>query len=196
MCLCGQEYPSGIHITDQSKSDTVRRTIFDYLTQTRNKLIDSLVDADNKDKEINSVASKLLLKNCSSIDLDHQHQRSNLGNYPILRILLNFNTLDFLNVIAMSFGETSFDAVIGLEKKQQLIDILIEIGLNSTGFNYQLVGHLLTFLARQIANESSNINVEDIIFTQIIDYLCRYVIIRKKIYRYFITFCVKIRRAS
>jgi len=72
----------------------------------------------------------------------------------------------------MSFSETSFEAVIGLEKKQHLVDILIEIGLNSTGFNYQLGGHLFTFLARQIANERNNIKVEDIVFSQIIEYLC------------------------
>jgi len=146
-----------------AKSDTVRRTIFDYLTQTRNKLIDSLLDYDHKHNPASTLAKY-------STDLiDH---RSNLGNYPILRILLNFNTLDFLNVIAMSFSESSFEAVIGLDKKQHLIDILIEIGLNSTGFNYQLAGHLFTFLARQIAHEGNNVKVEDMVFSQIIDYLC------------------------
>lgn len=72
----------------------------------------------------------------------------------------------------MSFNEPSFEAVIGLDRKQHLIDILIEIGLNSSGFNYQLAAHLFTFLARQIANENNNIKVDDMIFSQIIEYLC------------------------
>jgi hypothetical protein len=67
----------------------------------------------------------------------------------------------------MSFNEPTFEAVIGLERKQNLIDILIEIGLNSSGFNYQLAGHLFTFLARQISNEGNNIKVDDMIFSQV-----------------------------
>jgi hypothetical protein len=112
---------------------------------------------------------------------------SPLGAYPIIKIFLNFDVLDFLNVISMTFNEPSFEAVIGLEKKQQVVDVLIEIGLSrtsngSTGgvsystYNNQLVGHLFTFLARQIANKNNNIQVDNSIFTQVqeIFYLNRF----------------------
>lgn len=103
---------------------------------------------------------------------------SPIGAYPLIKILLNFDALDFLNVIAMAFNEPSFEAVIGLEKKQQLIDILIDIGLSRTNgagneggsysvYNNRLVGHLFTFLARQIANKNNNIKVGGSIFTQV-----------------------------
>lgn len=60
--------------------------------------------------------------------------------------------------------------MIGLEKKQNLIDILIELSLNnsdSSSFSNQLVGNLFTFLARQIANKTNNIQVDDLIFSQV-----------------------------
>lgn len=61
--------------------------------------------------------------------------------------------------------------MIGLEKKQNLIDILIELSLNNSdsasSFSNQLVGNLFTFLARQIANKTNNIQVDDSIFSQV-----------------------------
>lgn len=103
---------------------------------------------------------------------------SQLGEYPIIKIFLHFDALDFLNVISMAFNEPSFEAVIGLEKKQQIIDILIKIGLSRTSssvnqgstfsvYNNRLVGNLFTFLARQIANKNNNIKVENSIFIQV-----------------------------
>jgi hypothetical protein len=81
----------------------------------------------------------------------------------------------------MTFNESSFEAVIGLDKKQQLIDILIEIGLGfsksnantKTGqksissLNLKNNSQLFIFLARQIANKKNNIQVDNLIFTQV-----------------------------
>ena len=54
-----------------------------------------------------------------------------------------------------------------MEKKQNLIDILLEISLNNTTSNHREIGHLFTFLARQIANKTNNIKVDDSIFSQV-----------------------------
>ncbi|CAF0823316.1 unnamed protein product [Brachionus calyciflorus] len=150
-CLCGQGYPYG-HIDDLELCDNVRRTTFDYLTSSSNKMIDELLKEEPMDLE--------------------------LINYPIMRIFLNFDIMDFLNVISMSFNEPSFEAVVGLDKKQHLIDILIEICLKknqidtSSYLNNRKAAHLFTFLARQIANINNNIQINNAIFTQMVEYLC------------------------
>jgi len=48
VCLCGQSYPWGVPITDQASSDGVRRSIFEYLTETRNQLVDRLIDLEQQ----------------------------------------------------------------------------------------------------------------------------------------------------
>lgn len=153
-CLCGQAYPYG-SLKDDELSDRVRRSMFDYLTSKENKLINDLARKES-DKEV-------------------------AENYPIIRIFLNFDILDFLNVISMTFNEPSFEAVIGLDKKQHLIDILIEISLKSSRqsfslsttsyYSNQIAGHLFTFLARQVANKNNNIQIDNSIFTQVIFFI-------------------------
>ncbi len=161
-CLCGQSYPYG-SINDDQLSDFVRRTTFEFLTSKRSAVIDTLLDKEkaNPDSLIKRDLEKYLDKG-----------NSLAGAYPIIRVLLNFNVLDFLNVISMAFNEPSFEAVIGLDKKQQLVDILIEIGFNKNTniylkSNSQLAGHLFTFLARQISNKNNNIEVENSVFSEV-----------------------------
>jgi hypothetical protein len=162
-CLCGQSYPYG-SIDDDQLSDNVRRTTFEFLTSKRSIMIDKLLE---KEKDNSNSLIKKHLDNF----LD---KGSQAGAYPIIRVLINFNVLDFLNVISMAFNEPSFEAVIGLDKKQQLVDILIEIGFNKNTniylkSNSQLAGHLFTFLARQISNKNNNIEVENSVFSEVIN---------------------------
>lgn len=70
VCLCGQSYPYGEVISDPSTNDRVRRSLFDYLTETRNQLIDRLLDVEKQ-----NVHSPLATKYSNDI-LD---PRSNLG---------------------------------------------------------------------------------------------------------------------
>lgn len=175
-CLCGQAYPYGSLDNDQL-SDQIRRSTFDYLTQKRSQMIDSLlqdrIETEKKHQNNNGTELKRILIE-ELIDPSIK-----LGDYPFIKIFLNFDALDFLNVISMAFNEPSFEAVIGLEKKQQIIEILIEIGLSRTTrsinegktfsvYNDRLIGHLFTFLARQIANKNNNIQVENSIFVQVL----------------------------
>ena len=161
-CLCGQTYPYG-SIVDDQLSDQMRRATFEFLTSKRSKIIDVLL---NKEKQnIDKSPIKKYLN-------EYLDERSLAGAYPIIRLFLNFDVLDFLNVIAMAFNEPSFEAVIGLDKKQQLVDILIQIGFNKNAnlylkANSQLVGHLFTFLARQISNKNNNIVIDNAIFAEV-----------------------------
>ncbi|RNA35004.1 vacuolar sorting-associated 8 -like protein, partial [Brachionus plicatilis] len=146
-CLCGQAYPYGT-IDDLELCDDVRRTVFAYLTCRRNTMIEQLLQEAGMD------------------------QLSSVIEFPIVKIFLNFDVTDFLNVISMSFDEPSFEAVIGLDKKQHLIDILIQICLkqndvNTTSYvNNRVLAHLFMFLARQVANRNNNIKVDDTVFVQ------------------------------
>jgi hypothetical protein len=163
-CLCGQSYPFG-KIEDDQLSDRVRHTTFDYLIARRNKLIDKILVEEKEKNGSRSLLGKYFH------DLLNENN-SNAGNYPVIRILLNYDISSFLNVISMTFNEPSFEAVIGLDKKQQLIDILIEISLKSSSsssyvLSDQLIGHLFTFLARQIANKNNNIEIDNQIFAQV-----------------------------
>jgi len=54
--------------------------------------------------------------------------------YPYLRTLLHFDTREFLNVVALAFTEPEFTSELGLTQRQRLVDILLQIMLNSTGF--------------------------------------------------------------
>lgn len=142
-CLCGQAYPYG-SIEDLELSDNVRRNVFDYLTCRHNKMIDELLREKGQNDEI---------------------------EFPIIKVFLNYDVMDFLNVITMSFNEPSFEAVIGLDKKQHLIDILIEICLKKNILNPTstfIKNHLFMFLARQVANKNNNIRIEDSVFVQVI----------------------------
>ena len=81
-CLCGQSYPFG-RIEDDQLSDRVRKTTFDYLIAIQSDLINGLFEKE------------MMKQNCV--------------DYPVLKMFLSINALDFLNVIAMSFSETSFE---------------------------------------------------------------------------------------
>jgi hypothetical protein len=90
-CLCGQSYPFG-RIEDDQLSDRVRKTTFDYLIAKQNDLINGLFEKETI---------------------------QNYVDYPVLKMFLSINALDFLNVIAMSFSESSFE--VNLSIRNQLI---------------------------------------------------------------------------
>jgi len=96
-CLCGQAYPYG-RIEDDQLSDRVRRTTFDYLIAKRNELIQSMLSTKQQ-------------KNSNDEMVNHMF----VVDYPVLKIFLSLNPLDFLNVITMAFGEPSFEVSISLQ---------------------------------------------------------------------------------
>ncbi|XP_048580337.1 vacuolar protein sorting-associated protein 8 homolog isoform X2 [Nematostella vectensis] len=94
--------------------------------------------------------------------------------YPYVRTLLQFNTQEFLNVLSMAFEENEFDQDFrrpsGVAGRQYVVNILLEVMVQGTGFSPKQVGSLFTFLARQLAKHDS-FQVDKILFEQVLEYL-------------------------
>ncbi|XP_033629373.1 vacuolar protein sorting-associated protein 8 homolog [Asterias rubens] len=96
--------------------------------------------------------------------------------YPYLRTLLHFDTREFLNVLALAFEEPEFASqgssyAAGLQSKQRIVDILLQVMVESIGFSPSQVGCLFTFLARQMAKNDNNIVVNRLLFEQVVEFL-------------------------
>lgn len=96
-------------------------------------------------------------------------------SYPRLRVLLHFDTQEFLNVLSMAFERNDFDNDFnvpnGVTRRQFLVDILLDVMVQDTGFLPSQVGSLFTFLARQMAKHENRIQVNQILFEQVLEYL-------------------------
>ncbi|KAK2151497.1 hypothetical protein LSH36_361g02006 [Paralvinella palmiformis] len=92
--------------------------------------------------------------------------------YPYLKALLRFDTREFFNVLAMAFEEPEFASVEGLNKRQRIVDILLQIMVESIGFSATQIGTLFTFLARQMARHENTIMVNRVLFEQVLESLC------------------------
>ncbi|XP_076368429.1 vacuolar protein sorting 8 isoform X2 [Tachypleus tridentatus] len=91
--------------------------------------------------------------------------------YPYLKTLLYFDTREFLNVLSLAFEEAEFSTEPGNAQKQRIVDILLQIMVQSEGFSPTQVGALFTFLARQIAKQENSIVVNRLLFEQVLEYL-------------------------
>ncbi|XP_015748737.1 PREDICTED: vacuolar protein sorting-associated protein 8 homolog [Acropora digitifera] len=85
-------------------------------------------------------------------------------SYPRLRVLLQFDTQEFLNVLSMVFPN-------GVTRRQYLVNILLDVMVQDTGFSPSQVGSLFTFLARQMAKQENRLQVNKILFEQVLEYL-------------------------
>ncbi|XP_022112058.1 vacuolar protein sorting-associated protein 8 homolog isoform X1 [Acanthaster planci] len=96
--------------------------------------------------------------------------------FPYLRTLLHFDTREFLNVLALAFEEPEFASqassyAAGLQSKQRIVDILLQVMVESIEFSPAQVGCLFTFLARQMAKNDNNIIVNRLLFEQVLEFL-------------------------
>ncbi|XP_070570211.1 vacuolar protein sorting-associated protein 8 homolog isoform X2 [Ptychodera flava] len=96
--------------------------------------------------------------------------------YPYLRTLLQFDTREFLNVLALAFEEPEFDSSEGMfplsvQSRQRVVDILLQIMVESIGFSPTQIGCLFTFLARQMAKHENSIIVNRLLFEQVLEFL-------------------------
>ena len=48
-------------------------------------------------------------------------------SFPLLRTLLRFDTREFLNVLALAFEEEEFTSELGMQQRQRVVDILIQV---------------------------------------------------------------------
>jgi hypothetical protein len=93
--------------------------------------------------------------------------------YPYLRTLLQFDAQGLLNVISIAFEEADFKTEMGRRRKERLVDILLDIMVKCQGgsFTPTQVGHLFTFLARQIAKGDKCLLVDRSLFDQVLEVL-------------------------
>ena len=95
--------------------------------------------------------------------------------YPNLHILLEFDTREFLNVMSIAFEEPEFDTSYSdmgqISKRQKVVDILLQLMVNDSSFSPTQVGWLFTFIARQMAKYESSIQVNKLLFEQVLEYL-------------------------
>ncbi|CAL1539613.1 unnamed protein product [Lymnaea stagnalis] len=91
--------------------------------------------------------------------------------YPYLRTLLRFDTREFLNVLALAFEEPEFNTPEGKQKRQRVVDILLQVMVESVGFTPTQIGILFTFLARQMARHENTIQVNRVLFEQVLEFL-------------------------
>ncbi|XP_072180793.1 vacuolar protein sorting-associated protein 8 homolog [Diadema setosum] len=94
--------------------------------------------------------------------------------YPNLRTLLAFDTREFLNVVSLAFEESEFDQqreANAVQSRQRVVDILLQVMVESVGFSPAQVGCLFTFLARQMAKHENTIFVNRMLFEQVLEFL-------------------------
>ncbi|CAG2058868.1 unnamed protein product, partial [Timema podura] len=65
------------------------------------------------------------------------------SSYPYLRTLLQFDTREFLNVLALAFEEPEFTSELGLRQVQRLVDILLLVMVQGDGFTVSKLTQLL-----------------------------------------------------
>ncbi|KAL3853951.1 hypothetical protein ACJMK2_013245 [Sinanodonta woodiana] len=104
--------------------------------------------------------------------LHTKNSREDEPLYPNLRTLLQFDTREFLNVLALAFEEEEFNSIDGIKKRQRVVDILLQNMVESVGFTPTQVGILFTFLARQMARHENTIHVNRVLFEQVLEFLC------------------------
>ncbi|XP_015770659.1 PREDICTED: vacuolar protein sorting-associated protein 8 homolog [Acropora digitifera] len=94
-------------------------------------------------------------------------------SYPRLRVLLQFDTQEFLNVLSMVcfFLDIRLNIPNGVTRRQYLVNILLDVMVQDTGFSPSQVGSLFTFLARQMAKKENRLQVNKILFEQVLEYL-------------------------
>ncbi|GFR94592.1 vacuolar protein sorting-associated protein 8-like protein, partial [Elysia marginata] len=91
--------------------------------------------------------------------------------YPYLQILLKYDTREFLNVLSLAFEEEEFNTAEGIQKRQRVVDILLQVMVESVGFTPSQIGILFTFLARQMARHENTIHVNRVLFEQVLEFL-------------------------
>ena len=99
--------------------------------------------------------------------------------FPYLKTLLRFDTQGFLNVVSIAFEEPEFNSELGLCQKQRLVDILLQIMVQSPSSEYSpsQIAHLFTFFARQMTKDqlnhqnSSTLNISSSLFEQVLSVL-------------------------
>ncbi|RWS27840.1 vacuolar protein sorting-associated protein 8-like isoform X2 [Leptotrombidium deliense] len=90
--------------------------------------------------------------------------------YPYLKALLNLDVKEFFNVLALAFEETDFNNN-DKEEMQRLVDVLLHIMSETSGFTPSQISALFVFIARQVAKPDSSLLMSNLLFDQILLHL-------------------------
>ncbi|KAK8727977.1 hypothetical protein OTU49_009327 [Cherax quadricarinatus] len=93
------------------------------------------------------------------------------NSYPFLRTLLRFDTREFLNVLALAFEEAEFTSELGMQQRQRVVDILLQVMVEGEGFGPAQLGSLFTFIARQMSRQQGAIAINRQLFDQVLCHL-------------------------
>nr|XP_045621529.1 vacuolar protein sorting-associated protein 8 homolog isoform X2 [Procambarus clarkii] len=93
------------------------------------------------------------------------------NSYPFLRTLLRFDTREFLNVLALAFEEAEFTSELGMQQRQRVVDILLQVMVEGQGFGPAQLGSLFTFIARQMSRQQGAIAINRQLFDQVLCHL-------------------------
>ncbi|XP_067930193.1 vacuolar protein sorting-associated protein 8 homolog [Watersipora subatra] len=93
--------------------------------------------------------------------------------YPHMRTFLDFDTREFLNVMALAFEEPEFGGADSAGQRQRVVDILLQIVVEGSGYTPTQHGMLFLFLARQLARHCTTLHLSRNLFDQIIEFLCK-----------------------
>ncbi|KAG0695015.1 Vacuolar protein sorting-associated protein 8 [Chionoecetes opilio] len=103
--------------------------------------------------------------------LHSKNALSSEPSFPLLRTLLRFDTREFLNVLALAFEEEEFTSELGMQQRQRVVDILIQVMVNDKEFGAPQLGSLFTFIARQMSKQQGAIAINRQLFDQVLCHL-------------------------
>ena len=95
--------------------------------------------------------------------------------YCHVTTLLTFDTQELLNVLSLAFEEKEFELKQTeyryTSKRQQVVDILLDVMLNGGKFTPAQVGCLYIFITRQMSKYGDSINISHSLFEEVLEYL-------------------------
>nr|CAD7256761.1 unnamed protein product [Timema shepardi] len=171
-CLAGRAYPAG-NIPEQDIQN-VKYEVFKCLTCLHSK---DASDSESSYPYLRYYTNLMSLRKSKLLLVRGTRKGKGAEGaippspYEILRTLLQFDTREFLNVLALAFEEPEFTSELGLRQVQRLVDILLLVMVQGDGFTPSQVGSLFTFLARQLAKPWCSLHVDRQLFEQVVEFL-------------------------
>ncbi|KAG7169921.1 Vacuolar protein sorting-associated protein 8-like [Homarus americanus] len=98
--------------------------------------------------------------------LHSKNAKATESSYPFLRTLLRFDTREFLNVLALAYEEAEFTSELGMQQRQRVVDILLQVMVEGQEFGPAQLGSLFTFIARQMSRQHGAIAINRQLFDQ------------------------------
>lgn len=128
-CLAGRGYPFGDVPPDQVQ--VVKQRVFQCVTCQHS------LNAKDSEPAYPYLRWKKILGSVDVFPLCTPMLVNSCFNLlsEIFRVLLQFDTREFLNVLALAFEEPEFTSELGLRRRQLVVDILLQLVVKEEGFS-------------------------------------------------------------